>query len=304
MKDIIFFNFFNNGDIHLSRGFIKYIIQKIHEKDKSVNFFYAHKNKKLLNDLNIIEDNKLLSNIKNHFDEFIDRPDGLYINTWYASGNYKYMNMHGISFDTLYELFNNICKTHFEINLDLEDPRIFFPNINYNKFFIKNASDFLKNCSRPVILIANGPALSGQAVNFNLTETIIPLAKKYHGITFILTNIESHLELLPNNIYYSHQIINKKTIPDLNECSYLSIYSNLIIGRSSGVYSFSLVKENLFERNINMLSFSNINFEKYWLSNKFKDKINYSSTIINSFKENTKDAQEIIDDQIKKILDK
>lgn len=307
MKNIIFFNHFNNGDIHISRGFVRYIIEKVSNAYPKTIFKYTHRNKSLLQDIpNLIEDHSIIENLDNYYADIIEDDQNLYINTWYAAGNHKYMNTYGISFDTVFDVFENICTKYFNFSLNEVHPHDLFPVIDYTKFSIKKVKTFIDTATRPLVLVANGFAKSGQAANFSLGNSIVPLADRYHGITFLLTDDEQGNIPTRNNIIYTKNIIHKKNGSDLNENSYLSTKCDMIIGRSSGVHTFSLVQENLFNRNINILSFSNLSYKPncFWLNDKFKDKVKYSSNIVNSTVENVTDATSVIDIYIKDMLSK
>src|SRR5271157_2150294 len=107
--NVIFFNNWHNGDIHISRSLVKHITQNF---DPGINkFYYAHGNPKLLQDIpNLTEDSSLLNKVKDCHIECFGEGQNLYLNTWYLSGNSKYYNKYGITFDTIYSLFESHCK--------------------------------------------------------------------------------------------------------------------------------------------------------------------------------------------------
>lgn len=276
-KSIVFYNFFHKGDQALGRSFIKYIINRL--LGSKLKFYLSHKqDSELLKDIpDLIFDSNLIKNVPGiHAEPFI-LDESLYVHTWYASRNYKYMNTHGISFDTLYNLFDDMCRTYFNFTLDETDPKNLFPSIDFNYFQIEHAQKFIQNKSGPLILVCNGNAESGQAVNFDMSFMIEKLAEQYHGITFVLTNRVGRIISKPN-VIYSSDIIQKNGC-DLNENAYLGSHAEIIIGRSSGVQTFCLTKENLFDRNCCFISFSNLGYHtgNFWLHDKFKDKIKYNS---------------------------
>src|SRR5690606_29364061 len=43
--------------------------------------------------------------------------DTMYLNTWYASGNYKYYRTYGMSYNCLYHLFNEYMGICFNVSL-------------------------------------------------------------------------------------------------------------------------------------------------------------------------------------------
>lgn len=284
---VIFFNFWHNGDLHVSRGIIRKIIEKVKQQDPTTTFIYSHKcHPTLLQDIPDLEyDPEPIKLLRNEHDNLIRVKDSVYINTWYGQQHQKYVRMYETTFDCLYTALDDTCKQLWNFSLsDIStDLRDFFPRIDYSKYYIEEAEQWLSNHGEQKILIENGFALSNQSNNFALEPIIIEMARKYPQKTFILTSPAVILEK-PDNIVFSSEIIKKNIKSDLNEVSYLSSHCDVIVGRASGVFSFSLTQENLFKRNVRYLCFCYPRFisspNKFWLSNKFQDKINYASSIL------------------------
>lgn len=283
-KRIVFFNCFHNGDVHVSRGFVRQIMNKVHQLDPSVQFAYGHKNTPdLLSDIpNLGFDSSFSSAIRSEHDNLVCVGDTVYINTWYAQQQFKYMNRHGITIDTIYDALEDSCKTLWDFSLsDISgDPSIFFPTIDYSKLNVGTIKNWIDNHPEKKILVESGPALSNQATNFPMGPIISQLANKYPDKSFILTSQEG--VTLPN-VFYTSNITNRGGKTDLNEISFISSHCDVMIGRASGVWSFSLTQDNLFKRKMTYLCFSNLvpkKEGKFWLGAKFEDIINYSSNII------------------------
>lgn len=284
-RHIVFYNHFHNGDIHVSREFIRKLSEVFRRKFPGVTISYSHRNNVgLLADIPGLAHNLIPLNFSEH-EGVIISGDILLINTWYAQRKFAYMNQYGITFDCLYLILDDVCKVHFGFSLsDIEpDPKKWFPTIDFSKFEIANAKQRLDNCREPLVLVSNGLALSGQAENFSMLPAICNLAKKYRGIVFVLTNHEANLNQSQyDNILYSSDII-KKIGFDLNENAFISTYCDTIIGRASGAFSFSFIQENLFSKPKNLVCFSNLappQENAFWLSSAFKDRVQYTSKII------------------------
>jgi hypothetical protein len=295
-NQIVFYNHFHNGDIHVSREFVRKLSQVFRQKFPGVSISYCHRNNAgLLADIDGLVYNSHYLNWHEHEGVFV-RGDTMFINTWYAQRRFHYMNRYGITFDCLYAIFDDICKTHFGFSLsEIEpDPNKWFPSIDFSKFEIAAAKERLDACREPLVLVCNGAALSGQAENFSMLPAICSLAKKYHGIVFVLTNNEPNFDPSQySNIFYSTDII-KKSGFDLNENAFISTYCKTIIGRASGAQTFSIIQENLFQQPKTFICFSNLTPSKenaFWLSEMFKDKVQYTSKIIVS-NEHRSDAVE------------
>lgn len=303
---IIFFNHYHNGDVHLSRGFVRQIINKIYQLDNSIQFIYSHcnSNNLLLDIPNLSYDSSYFKTINPH-DSIAIKNGDIYINTWYDQQHQKYARKAGIlTIDALYMAINESCEKIWGFSLSeiSDNPVDFFPRIDYSKFDIETSKKWISDNQNKKILIENGNALSGQAINFDMTSIAIKLANEYPDITFILS--QKNNTLLPKNMIYSSDIIQKNTGSDLNEISFISTHCDMIIGRCSGVFSFSMVKENLFERQIKMLGFSHLMSKqsKFWIGSLFKNQINYSSNISISNETNINNVFDIANNSIKDII--
>lgn len=282
MKKLVFYNHFNNGDIHVSREFVRQIMSRI--TTPQIDFVYSHKHSPgLIVDIPDLRADSTFLSVVGAGPKSTTIGETLFLNTWYASEEYKYMNCFGLTFDCLYFLFDDICKKHFGFCLnDLsKDPKVFFPSINYVEYHITPAFSWLLSHTSRKVFISNGPALSGQASNFSMTQIIKILATNYTDTIFIVSHKDSALPAI-DNIVYSSDII-QKSGSDLNENGYLSTFCDVIIGRASGPFTFAFTRENIFDRKPIFLCFSNLEPKeenKFWLGDYFKDKVEYSAKII------------------------
>jgi hypothetical protein len=298
MSKIIFYNYCRNGDIHISRNFISAMSKLI----SSNNFFYFHKNDScLLADLpNIshlkLNDGKEIRKKVPHTSLFVKYNDDNYINTWFSADNSKYIKKHGITFDCLYFLFKDIfLKFNLKIENVFANPLDILPQINYNFFEISKIDQFYDQFkNKKNILICNGLAMSNQASNFDFTNIILKLSSQYPNFNFIVTN---DLSKKNKNIFFTSEIINKKSGSDLNEISYLSLKCDTIIGRASGPFSFSMVRENFDNPNKKMITFSNLSKSgvgDFYLGDWGKKNIKYKAKIIQSNETNLENVFNII----------
>ena len=302
---IIFFNHFRNGDIFLSRGFVRQIMQQVKSMLPETQFAYAHTNPhNLLIDLpEISYEPETLKNV-NQNDNLIRIGDDVYLNSWYCQQGGKYYKSYGLTFDCLYKAFDDICKRLWDFSLaDIsDDPTTFFPSIDYSKCPIENVQSWLSEHKAPKILIGNGQALSTQAINFNMAPIIAELANRHKDKIFILSsgaNIK-----MPENVFYTNDITGKKKeVSDLNEVSFLSNNCDTIIGRASGAFTFAQTKENFFERKVKFIGFVKpIVMPKragqFWLGPMFQDKIKYSTEFILSLETEPKKVLQVIEEKI------
>lgn len=292
MKKIRYFNKFHCGDLHISRGLVRKVMEKVNQIEPETKFSYAHVNDPcLLSDIpNLGYENADLLGL-HQFENLNPRLDGISFNTWYGQQDYKYMNNLGMSFDCLYQAFDESCQKLWNFSLsDIDsNPEAFLPIIDYNKFYINEAQKWIEQHPETKIFVSNGHAMSGQATNFEMTSIIVDLAQRDSSKTWILSNIEPQWinRALPGNAIYSHEIIKKPAGSDLNENSFLTTSCDLIIGRASGAFSYAWTQENLIKRKCKFLGFCgpgvmfyhNYNF---WNHSFLNGKINYSAQIVAS----------------------
>lgn len=299
---VIFFNHFHNGDLHVSRGFVIKIINKVLELNPSSSFVYSHKNDPcLLSDIKHLSFDVNEVNIVRQEDNLVKFDGGVYINTWYAQQEGKYTDKYGTTMDSLYAAFDDTCKELWKFSLSdiSEDVSDFFPIIDYSKFEIEHSALWLSIHPEKKIFVANGHAKSGQATNFNMTNIIIKLSEKHLDTTFILSNKECDM-VLPINVIYSSDIIKKTSSSDLNENSFISSYCDVIIGRSSGASTYAITQDSLFRKPTKILYFSKMHLppEKFWVDALLKDKVNFSADILCTAEEDENNVLNIIETNI------
>lgn len=296
---VVFFNHFHNGDVHVSRQFVRMIMNKLPE----MTFEYSHRNpRNLLNDIDgLVFNPGAINMVPSEHMSLLRSGDTVYINTWYAQQKFKHMNQYGITIDSLYACFDENCRNALgfsmqELSSNLKD---FFPTIDYSKFEIEHAQKWINNNPEKKILVENGNADSGQAHNFDMTSIVAEIAKKHMDKIFIFTSHSG--TRLPDNCIYSDGIIKKSFRSDLNEISYLSTHCDMLIGRASGVWSFCLTQQNLFRRNMKYLCFSNLvpaKEGKFWMGSLFQDKIEYSSKITTTNEFDTNKISKLIEETL------
>lgn len=244
MKSICFFNCFHNGDVFNSKAFVTEIMKNIDTK-----YFYAHdNNKKIIADLPI--EQVFIRQIEGFNDckpKFIVTDNIVFVNTWIGAYfepdgectlNFSY-NMYQKIYEKLNELFGSNLKLNDNISY-------YFPSVDYSKFpDVENVNRFVdENSDKRLVLVSNGPGNSNQcSYNEDMQDIIIELAKKHTDTIFIITKPFEHQQ---ENIKSSYHIT-LTNANDLNEISYLSKFCDIIIGQSSGPYSFSCIYNNMID---------------------------------------------------------
>ena len=262
IENLVFYNHWQNGDIHVSREFVKLVVNSI----KANNYLYlTHKSPELLKDIPELK-------VENTGIEYLDNDSPfmwnlhtrtLCFNTWYGvSPSFK--NTASCTIDTLFELFSTHVKKTLNVTLNPVKIKEFVPSVNYSYFDISNINDYAENNHRKKVLVCNGAVVSKQAKNFSFNDIIRKMASEFQNVDFIMTET---FYSDADNIKFTDSIIGKEG-NDLNEISYLSTFCDLVVGRSSGPYIYSMVKENLFNPNKTFLCFSDDEEIAYWSNDR------------------------------------
>lgn len=295
---VVFYNNYHNGDIHYSKEFIKDIMKKYKAKNYSYYFDLEHVcDKNIIKDCNIKYESKIPENILQE-EQLTINDDTIYINTWVGQKNKYFVDNIGINLKANYEIYKEIYK---KLNIKLENIEHYIPNIDYGYFDIKKINHFLEGKEKYIkILISNGITRSGQCDNFDMNEIIDCISSLYKNVLFVLTDSKNRID--KNNIFYTDDIIDKKC--DLNEISYLSTFCDIIIGRSSGPYAFTMTRDNLFNSKKTFICFCDKPEYEWYIStickhittNKYK-KHDVVSLI-------SAEIDEIIDNKDKKLVNR
>jgi hypothetical protein len=261
---IVFFNLWHRGDLHSSRSFVKFVLN--FARDNNIICEYVSVFPEILKDLDIIKKDSSSYGLKADTKTF-EKDGVLYFNTWFASED-DIFRQNGVSFDTLYFIFNKVLKMYFDIELGT-DYWSLFPEIDHSKIQTSGVDCFVSSHKEKKILISNCNALSNQSNNFDINPVIEYLANTYKDTIFLITNDNGGIPKL-NNVILSSSIIGNVGICDLNENSYLSTFCDVILGRYSGAYTTSITRKN-YQRHVKMLPFCNGN--DYTLGHTFINKL-------------------------------
>jgi len=244
--NIYFYNAWHNGDLHVSRTFVRYIMENI----KAENYFYMHNNSPtVLQDIPNLHQQPYSLNIQNKHGYF-KRGNDVYINTWYCSYNNEYLNNNEMTIFVLINIFKRTLKELFGHEI-LNNPLYFLPRIDYTKFNVFKVDDLVAIDTRKKVLICNNTADSGQSENFDFDPVIETISNQYPDILFIISNKKRYIE--KGNVRYCEDIIPYPN--NLNEISYLSKFCSVIVGRLSGPQTFSAIQDNFLDSKKKIITF-------------------------------------------------
>ena len=251
INKVSFLNLAHNGDIHISRGFVKEISSICESRGIPCDYFHINC-PSLLADIPYV---KYAGRSCNLPQDYKSTPigDTLFINTWYCSDPENFTK-YSMTFDNLYYTFRDTVK-FLDIYLETIPTINLFPVIDFSYFEISKTKEWLDGHTNKRVFVSNGNALSSQSKNFSFTEIINTLARENPSIDFLMTSFEPGMS--GSNIYLTRDIIKKKGC-DLNENSYIASNCDLIVGRMSGPYSFAVTRETYFENPKTFLAFTNL----------------------------------------------
>ncbi len=215
--------------------------------------YYSHLNhEKIISDIETIKYVKI-ENLPQG-EKFFEDDEYFYINTWiapYFEPGVDYFGECTLRF--LYQMYGKIfdaINQKFNTNLKLNEVESYFPEIDYTKYEVSEADKFLSEYN---VLVCNGPCLSGQC-NYtgNMEDILNVVAKENSDKTFFLTHkINTDMK----NVFFTDDIFSDSNGCDLNEISYISTKSKLIIGRNSGPFCFTNTYTNLMDSDKTFFAF-------------------------------------------------
>ena len=236
---VLFFNDWHNGDVHMSRPYLLDLMHLLGDCD----FFHYHGNNP-----------KLLADIPGLTHARVKIPADITINTWL--GQYQYQGMspaemgsrQSIEFGANFPCYHAVMQRVYEslhLGGAMQPAEHYVPMIDYSCFDIHNIDRYFAQTTRRHVLVCNNQPMSGQAPAVDFAEIVATLADRFPEVIFLISNNDGKKPDRPNARYCTEIIDNPATTSDLNEISCISTHCDLIVGRSSGPYSFSVTKDNL-----------------------------------------------------------
>jgi len=246
--NVVFYNHYGNGDLFISREFIRDIMSII----PADNYYYAHaKNPRMFADIPKLQHTKITDNCIMRSRCGLSGSD-IYINTWLGVDSTFVTRANSCSILNAYKMFSLILATlgYKPLSKPLD---AYLPSVDYTAFDITPVDEFLKSVTSKLVLVANCNAQSGQAENFDMTSVIQRLCDNYHNTIFMVTD---PVKVDAPNYITTGEITKSKDGFDLNEISYLSRFADLFIGRSSGAQIFTMTRDNYMNPDKTFLSFT------------------------------------------------
>jgi hypothetical protein len=250
-KSLCFYNWYGNGDLFTSRQFVKNVMEIV----PAENYYYAHgKSFRMFADIENLQYAKVQDFMRNDAAWVEGQDNDLYLNTWIGRDSKYVLPGVGCTLANYYRMYNDMLEEKGFGMLN-KAANFYIPRVGYHKFELSTVDNFIReNIGKRKILISNGDVQSNQADNFAFEPIFARLCNEYAGkeILFIATTPTGFSH---PNLVYTKDIIKTVDGFDLNEISYLSLFTDTIVGRSSGPYVFSQAYENYMDITKAMLSF-------------------------------------------------
>lgn len=277
MRKLTFFQHFHNGDLFVSKEYVRQVFEEVH----GIEMEYLHFNHpKTLKDIGIPQTGKPDSLA----DKYLRSPkrapwcaeyeNHLLINTW-CEGFFRHNptivipTAHGINHLKMQTQWAHIFQkinAKFGTNLSLKPREHYIGKINYGMYNTEAINSYLAlTGNKKRILISNGQVMSNQSFGGTMQDIIGILAMEFPDWDFFCTT--KFGTLIPN-IYFTDDIIPQdvplsgepvfwsKTTCDLNEISYFSTFCNIIVGRNSGPFVYCMSENNLLDESKTIISFN------------------------------------------------
>lgn len=271
---IVFFELRHYGDLHITRNFVRYVIDHIPAR----KYVYV-----LNNDSKVFSDFSELTferhDVTIHpftiYGPWLVIDGTLYINT--SCGTNSKFAWQGTTIQTAHSIFKYYLKTLCNHTIS-EYLSTFVPSINFDKFKVDGVDAFMKlHEGKKKVLVVNGDTQSGQTLNFDMYPLVQILAHHYPDYMFFLSNIptstiynynvveasnmDSGIIPLESNIFLCRDIIGIDE-NDIVETAYFSLFCDVIIGRTSGVYTLSIEKRNVIDNPKKFICISHTELDK------------------------------------------
>jgi len=251
LNKLIFFNEFGAGDIFESREFVKQIINLVPAKE----YYYSHgKPKDILADIPELQFVEFDKSKFNSMQDVIDLDDNsMAWNTWIGrDGGYVLPGI-GCVVEQHYRMNNDMLSKVTDKRLP-GVPYDYFTNLDFSHYYKDSIDRFVSQYRGKKVLISNGPVQSSQAENFDFSPAIHMLSDRFPYILFLLTQPVAE-EFSNENVFFTSAITDKSGF-DLNEISYLSQFCDVIVGRSSGPFTFCSTMKNIEDKSKTFISFT------------------------------------------------
>lgn len=260
MKSVCFYNHWHNGDCFHAKGWIQSIMQQHPE----CGYVSSHSNHpSILADLCEHLDLKELPPLPQS-QRIVEQGNVIFVNTWcgaYGSETFRPGEIHAnwLSLHKQFKIVANYLNQHNGMNIVFSDNVLdYIPTTDWDYYHTEAADSFLAQHLEPKHLLCNGLVRSTQSNIGDMKSIVETLAEQYAGHAWICTK---KFETSKSNIYFTDDIFNLES--DINEIVYLSTKCKTIVGKNSGPFMFTHIRENIMDQAKTFVSLSHRYSDSY-----------------------------------------
>jgi hypothetical protein len=260
INKICFFNHYHNGDVFSGKGYMQDLINQLPDFE----FYHAQNHTtKLVGDLKVTHVSIQQVPLSDH-QRIAVVNDTLYINTWVGGAyNFRSPGEDHANYFTLYNMWMYIYQqTEQLIGRTLtvsQDIKDYIATTDWSKFEI-NPAMLWASANPKFVLFCNGFVRSGQSRIGLMEDIITTIAQICPDKMFVCA---AKFPTDQPNIAFTDDIFQGIQGGDINEIAYLSTFAELIVGKNSGPYMYTHVKENVLNPNKAFLSLSHRPTDSY-----------------------------------------
>jgi len=265
INTICFYNHWHNGDVFSGKGYMQEIMRQLPQ----FRFQHAQLNSlKSMQDLPCehIHTDQLPPGVTAHT-RYIDVDGVFYVNTWVgAYGNAVIpVGEHHANWPSLHVMWGHIMEVLRQLlapGLEfVDDIAQYIPTTNWNSYDTAPAEKFFSQKTR-LILFCNGLVRSTQS-NLGLMEDVLEqMCHDHPDVSFVCTSRFDNT-FGASNLYFTDDIFAGVQGGDINEIAYLSTRCEMIVGKNSGPFMFTHIKENIMDPNKAFFSLSHRPSDSY-----------------------------------------
>lgn len=267
MRPICFFNRYHNGDVFAGKGYM----QELMRQHPQLKYQHAQVNSpKTMADLPA-EHRSAESLPKDMIDSyrFGDLEEAFYVNTWigcYGNSVIPVGEEHANwpSLYTMWMIIYDAIETAYGIKIErTADVSKYVPETNWSVYNTAPALQFLGQTQR-MVLLCNGLVRSTQSNLGTMGPIIDELTHNYPDIKFVCTTKFDTTDYAnKDRIFFTDDIFKGVAGGDINEIAFLSTRAEVIVGKNSGPFMFTHIKENIFDPNKAFVSLSHRPSDSY-----------------------------------------
>jgi hypothetical protein len=229
---LVFYNAYHLGDLHVSQEFVRWLVKAV--PANHYEYYHINIGRDVLWELDGVVEQSLtnLPLVEQIRKPVIFNQNVAYVNTWYGASP-TFVGISSCTLKTLYALFSTVAQ-----NLDVE----LLPLGAWAIPQWPTPTPF--KIDQFIVLVCNCMPLSSQATEIDFHAIASDLVAACPEATFIFTNPPPVGPRNPDVLYVDEMAGSEA---NLRECIVAAGQADVIVGQSSGPYTFALNRRNLLD---------------------------------------------------------